>query len=62
MKYTFRKRGLIIDIDVQFPNSVPVIVNVNVTLNFVALIGRPQCNCNGRFLLAGELASPAAEF
>ena len=29
---------------VQFPNSVPVIVNLDLTLNFVTLIGRPQCN------------------
>ena len=29
------------------------------TLNFVTLIGRPQWN--GRFFLAGELVSPAAE-
>ena len=45
---------------VQFPNSVPVIVNLVLTLNFVytnrtAPVQRP-------FLLAGELASPAAEF
>ena len=27
---------------VQFPNSVPVIVNLDLTLNFATLIGGPQ--------------------
>ena len=39
---------------VQFPNcSVPVIVNLDLTLNFVTLIGRPQCN--GRFCWQASL-------
>ena len=29
---------------VQFPNSVPVVVNVNVTLNFLIVNMQPQCN------------------
>ena len=32
---------------------------LDLTLNFVTLIGLPQWN--GRFFLAGELVSPAAE-
>ena len=32
---------------------------LDLTLNFITLIGRPQWN--GRFFLAGELVSPAAE-
>ena len=46
---------------VQFPNSVPVIVNLAVTLNFVTLNNR-TAPVERPFLLAGELASPAAEF
>ena len=38
---------------VQFPNSVSVIVNLDLTLNFVTLIGRPQCN--GRFCWQASL-------
>ena len=38
---------------VQFPNSVPVIVNLDLTLYFVTLIGRPQCN--GRFCWQASL-------
>ena len=38
---------------VQFPNSVPVIVNLDLTLNFVTLIGRPQYN--GRFCWQASL-------
>ena len=38
---------------VQFQNSVPVIVNLTVILNFVTLIGRPQCN--GRFCWQASL-------
>ena len=38
---------------VQFPNSVPVIVNLDLTLNFVTLMGRPQCN--GRFCWQASL-------
>ena len=38
---------------VQFPNSVPVIVNFDLTLDFVTLIGRPQYN--GRFCWQASL-------
>ena len=38
---------------VQFPNSIPVIVNLDLTLNFVTLIGRPQWN--GRFCWQASL-------
>ena len=34
----------IVDTKVQLPNSVPVIVNVNVTLNFVIVNKQPYCN------------------
>ena len=40
-------------IKVQFPNSIPVIVNLDLTLNFDTLIGRPQCN--GRFCWQASL-------
>ena len=46
---------------VQFPNSVLVIVNLTVTLNFVTLTNR-TAPVQRPFLLVGELASPAAEF
>ena len=41
------------NIIVQFPNSVPVIVNLDLTLNFVTLIGQPQYN--GRFCWQASL-------
>ena len=41
------------NLQVQFPNSVFVIVNLTVTLNFVTLIGRPQCK--GRFCWLASL-------
>ena len=46
---------------VQFPNSVPTIVNLDLTLNFGKYTNR-TAPVQRPFLLAGELASPAAKF